>query len=145
MERPLRGARITLASHQHLRQLRRYHAAERSASSAVVPLAQKDCVRMIVISREEVAKHLSYEVCIPLVREAMIALARGETRQLLRSILDLADGHMFGLPRKRRNPRGRIARTEARERSIYQRPMLHWARANVRILDRQVNIPSANP
>jgi ornithine cyclodeaminase/alanine dehydrogenase-like protein (mu-crystallin family) len=52
---------------------------------------------MIVISREEVAKHLSYEVCIPLMREAMIALARGETRQLLRSILDLADGHMFGV------------------------------------------------
>jgi len=52
---------------------------------------------MIVISREEVREHLSYEACIPLMREAMTAVSRGETRQLLRSILDLADGHMFGV------------------------------------------------
>jgi ornithine cyclodeaminase/alanine dehydrogenase-like protein (mu-crystallin family) len=52
---------------------------------------------MIVISRDDVRAHLSYEACIPLMREAMIAVARGETRQLLRSILDLADGHMFGV------------------------------------------------
>jgi ornithine cyclodeaminase len=52
---------------------------------------------MIVIGRDEVRTHLSYDVCIPLMREAMIAVARGETRQLLRSILDLADGHAFGV------------------------------------------------
>ncbi|MDZ4371680.1 MAG: ornithine cyclodeaminase family protein [Phenylobacterium sp.] len=52
---------------------------------------------MRVIDREEVARKLTYDVCIPLVRQAMIALSRGETRQLLRSIIPLADGHMFGI------------------------------------------------
>jgi len=49
------------------------------------------------IGREEVAERLTYEVCIPVVRKAMIAFSRGETRQLLRSIIPLADGHMFGV------------------------------------------------
>ncbi|ODT86756.1 ornithine cyclodeaminase family protein [Phenylobacterium sp. SCN 70-31] len=52
---------------------------------------------MRVIDREEVARKLTYEVCIPLVRQAMIAFSRGETRQLLRSIIPLADGRMFGI------------------------------------------------
>ena len=52
---------------------------------------------MRVIGRDEVAQRLTYEVCIPLVRQAMIALSAGETRQLLRSIIPLADGHMFGI------------------------------------------------
>ena len=52
---------------------------------------------MRVIDREEVRERLTYEVCIPLVREAMIAFSRGETRQLLRSIIPLADGRMFGI------------------------------------------------
>lgn len=52
---------------------------------------------MRVIDREEVARRLTYEVCIPLVRQAMIAFSKGETRQLLRSIIPLADGHMFGI------------------------------------------------
>jgi ornithine cyclodeaminase len=52
---------------------------------------------MIVISRQEVAAHLSYETCIPLVRDAMVALARGETRQLLRTIIGLEDGNAFGV------------------------------------------------
>lgn len=52
---------------------------------------------MRVIDRDEVARRLTYEVCIPLVRQAMIALSAGETRQLLRSIIPLADGHMFGI------------------------------------------------
>jgi ornithine cyclodeaminase len=51
---------------------------------------------LLVISREEVERHLSYEACIPLMREAMIALSSGETRQLLRSILDLEGGRAFG-------------------------------------------------
>jgi ornithine cyclodeaminase len=49
------------------------------------------------IDREEVARRLTYEVCIPIVRDAMIALSRGETRQLLRSILPLSDGRLFGV------------------------------------------------
>jgi ornithine cyclodeaminase len=52
---------------------------------------------MRVISAAEVRQHLTYELCIPLVREAMIAFSKGETRQLLRSIIPLADGHMFGV------------------------------------------------
>jgi ornithine cyclodeaminase/alanine dehydrogenase-like protein (mu-crystallin family) len=52
---------------------------------------------MRFIDREEVARRLTYEMCIPIVREAMIAFSRGETRQLLRSIIPLADGRMFGV------------------------------------------------
>jgi ornithine cyclodeaminase len=52
---------------------------------------------LLVISAEEVAAHLSYEACIPLMRRAMTALARGETRQLLRQIIDLPGGRAFGM------------------------------------------------
>ena len=52
---------------------------------------------MRLIDRDEVHARLTYEVCIPLVRAAMIALSRGETRQLLRSIIPLGDGRMFGI------------------------------------------------
>jgi ornithine cyclodeaminase/alanine dehydrogenase-like protein (mu-crystallin family) len=52
---------------------------------------------MRVIDREEVARRLTYEVCIPIVRQAMIAFSKGETRQLLRSIIPLAQGHLFGI------------------------------------------------
>jgi ornithine cyclodeaminase/alanine dehydrogenase-like protein (mu-crystallin family) len=52
---------------------------------------------MRVIGREEVARRLTYEVCIPIVRRAMIAFSKGETRQHLRSILPLADSRVFGI------------------------------------------------
>ncbi len=52
---------------------------------------------MRFIDREEVSRRLTYEKCIPIVREAMIAFSRGETRQLLRSIIPLAEGRMFGV------------------------------------------------
>jgi ornithine cyclodeaminase/alanine dehydrogenase-like protein (mu-crystallin family) len=52
---------------------------------------------MRVIEREEVARRLTYEVCIPIVRQAMIDFSRGETRQLLRSVIPLAHGHLFGV------------------------------------------------
>lgn len=52
---------------------------------------------LLVISRDEVRAHLGYARCIPLVRDAMIALSRKVTRQLPRSIIDLDHGHMFGL------------------------------------------------
>jgi ornithine cyclodeaminase/alanine dehydrogenase-like protein (mu-crystallin family) len=51
---------------------------------------------MRLIDREEVRERLTYELCIPLVRRAMIALSRGETRQLLRAIMPLGDGRLFG-------------------------------------------------
>lgn len=52
---------------------------------------------MRVIDRQEVAERLTYDLAIPIVREAMIAFSTGQTRQLLRSIIPLADGRMFGL------------------------------------------------
>jgi ornithine cyclodeaminase/alanine dehydrogenase-like protein (mu-crystallin family) len=52
---------------------------------------------MRFIDREEVARRLTYDICIPVVRQAMIALSKGETRQLLRSILPLSDGRLFGI------------------------------------------------
>jgi ornithine cyclodeaminase/alanine dehydrogenase-like protein (mu-crystallin family) len=52
---------------------------------------------MRFIDREEVARRLTYDLCIPIVRDAMIAFSRGQTRQLLRSIIPLADGRLFGV------------------------------------------------
>ncbi len=52
---------------------------------------------MRFIDREEVARRLTYDVCIPIVRDAMIAFSRGETKQLLRSIITLSEGRFFGI------------------------------------------------
>jgi ornithine cyclodeaminase len=49
------------------------------------------------IDQAEVALRLTYELCIPIVRDAMIAFSRGETKQLLRSILPLSEGRLFGV------------------------------------------------
>lgn len=51
---------------------------------------------MHFIDRDEVARRLTYEACIPLVRDAMIALSRGETQQLLRAIITLSPGRLYG-------------------------------------------------
>lgn len=53
--------------------------------------------QMRVIDRDEVAERLTYDICIPLIRQAMIDLSRGRTRQLLRSVIPLAHGHLFGI------------------------------------------------
>ncbi|HCC58808.1 MAG TPA: ornithine cyclodeaminase [Solibacterales bacterium] len=52
---------------------------------------------MRFIDRDEVARRLTYDLCIPIVRDAMIAFSRGETKQLLRSILPLSEGRLFGV------------------------------------------------
>lgn len=52
---------------------------------------------LLVIGREDVGRHLTYSDCIPLMREAMIALSEGTTRQLLRGIIDLEGGRAFGV------------------------------------------------
>jgi len=52
---------------------------------------------MRFIDRDEVARRLTYERCIPIVREAMIAFSRGETKQLLRSIIPLSESRLFGI------------------------------------------------
>jgi len=49
------------------------------------------------IDRDEVARRLTYDLCIPVVRDAMIAFSRGETKQHLRSILPLSEGRLFGV------------------------------------------------
>jgi len=52
---------------------------------------------MRIIDQDEVRARLTYERCIPLVREAMIAFSAGRTQQQLRSILQLGEGRMFGV------------------------------------------------
>ena len=52
---------------------------------------------MRIVGAEEVRRHLTFDVCIPLMREAMISLSRGETRQPLRSIVHLDAGRAFGV------------------------------------------------
>ena len=52
---------------------------------------------MRLIDAAEVRANLTYELAIPTVRAAMIAFSRGETRQLLRSILPMAEGRMLGV------------------------------------------------
>ena len=52
---------------------------------------------MRLIDEAEVRARLTYDVAIPIVRRAMIAFSAGQTRQLLRSIIPLADGRIFGI------------------------------------------------
>jgi len=52
---------------------------------------------MRFIDREEVSCRLTYDVCIPIVRDAMIALSAGETLQHLRTILPLSEERLFGI------------------------------------------------
>src|SRR5262249_55898849 len=63
--------------------------------SGTRPSLEKVSIRFI--DQAEVARRLTYDICIPIVRDAMIALSRGETRQLLRSILPLSNGRLFGV------------------------------------------------
>ena len=52
---------------------------------------------MRMIDRDEVRERLTYDRCIPIVREAMIAFSTGETRQLLCAIIPLGEGRLFGV------------------------------------------------
>jgi len=52
---------------------------------------------MRFIDRKEVSRRLTYELCIPIVRSAMIAFSRGETKQLLRSLIPLSEDRLFGI------------------------------------------------
>ncbi len=69
----------------------------RAASRLISTLVQTGKYIIRFIDREVVARRLTYEICIPIVREAMIAFSKGETRQLLRSIIPLSEGRMFGV------------------------------------------------
>ena len=48
-----------------------------------------------IIDHDTVARLLTYEAAIPLMREAMIALSTGHTQQTLRQILNIGGGRMF--------------------------------------------------
>ncbi|WGM39907.1 hypothetical protein [Caulobacter sp. NIBR1757] len=62
---------------------------------------------MRFIDRDEVRARLTYDLCIPIVRDAMIAFSTGETRQLLRGIIPLQGDRLFGvMPGARRTVRG---------------------------------------
>jgi len=50
-----------------------------------------------VIDQETVRRILTYEACVPLMREAMMALSGGRTTQVLRQIIDLGGGRAFGV------------------------------------------------
>lgn len=50
-----------------------------------------------VIDAAEVVARLTYDVAVPLVRDAMIALSQGRTKQLLRGIIDLNGEDAFGV------------------------------------------------
>lgn len=52
---------------------------------------------MLLISPDDIKQHLTYGACIPAMKEAMIQLAKGETEQMLRNILPLGGGNMFGI------------------------------------------------
>src|SRR5437899_8660552 len=69
----------------------------RKSGLHLIPFCRSSGRAMRYIDRGEVARRLTYDVCIPVVRDAMIAFSRGETRQLLRSIIPLGDGRMFGI------------------------------------------------
>ena len=50
-----------------------------------------------VIDQHTVRQILTYPACIPLMREAMMALSGGRTKQTLRQIIDLNGGRAFGV------------------------------------------------
>lgn len=52
---------------------------------------------MLVLDRDFVRAYLTYGACIPLMKEAMSALSRGDTRQPLRAIVPLQQGRAFGV------------------------------------------------
>lgn len=52
---------------------------------------------MRVIGKEEVARVLTYDRCIPIVRDAMAAFSRGDTKQTLRTIIPLTESRFFGV------------------------------------------------
>ena len=50
-----------------------------------------------VFDARTVRDHLTYEVAIPVVREAMLALSDGRVRQLLRSFIGMGEGRTFAI------------------------------------------------
>jgi ornithine cyclodeaminase/alanine dehydrogenase-like protein (mu-crystallin family) len=54
-------------------------------------------MKLAIIGRETVRRHLTFARCIPVVRQAMIDLSLGRTRQTLRQIVPIDDRGRFGV------------------------------------------------
>jgi ornithine cyclodeaminase/alanine dehydrogenase-like protein (mu-crystallin family) len=54
-------------------------------------------MRLAIIGRETVRRHLTFARCIPAIRQAMIDLSLGRTRQTLRQIVPIDDRGLFGV------------------------------------------------
>ena len=52
---------------------------------------------MRFIDQAEVRSRLTYDRCIPIVRNAMMAFSAGKTIQLLRTVIPLSEGRLFGI------------------------------------------------
>lgn len=52
---------------------------------------------VVVLGRDAIQRHLAFEDCIPLMRDAMIALSAGSAIQVPRQIVRLASGRMLGV------------------------------------------------
>ena len=52
---------------------------------------------MLLISPDDIRKYLTYRDCIPVMKSAMMQLSDGQTEQMLRNILPLGAGNMFGI------------------------------------------------
>ena len=52
---------------------------------------------MFIIRPDEIASTLTYDACIGVMKEAMMRLSAGDSEQMLRQILPLDGGRMFGV------------------------------------------------
>ena len=52
---------------------------------------------MLTIGPDEISSVLTYPVCVDAMRDAMMRLSQGDTEQMLRQILPLDRGRMFGI------------------------------------------------
>lgn len=61
------------------------------------PRAGREIEGLAVFDASTVRDHLTYEVAIPVVREAMRALSDGRVRQLLRNFIGMGEGRTFAI------------------------------------------------
>lgn len=54
-------------------------------------------MQITIVGREAVRSHLTFKRCIPAIRQAMMALSAGQTRQTLRQIVPIQDRGIFGI------------------------------------------------
>jgi ornithine cyclodeaminase/alanine dehydrogenase-like protein (mu-crystallin family) len=52
---------------------------------------------LVILHRDDVRRHLTFERCMPLMRQAAMAISRGTARLPLRSVVPLAGDRKFGI------------------------------------------------